>query len=75
MPPDLRQLLINVLGVDSISEQDTVETIAAWDSVRHLNLIAAIEERFGFTFDSDEMLELTTVRAIHQAIQRRIPPA
>jgi acyl carrier protein len=70
MRPELKEILTNVLGVKSISEQDSAETIANWDSVRHLTLIAAIEERFDVTFDADQMLELTSVPAIVDALRR-----
>jgi acyl carrier protein len=71
MPPELKEILQNVLEVDSISERDTPETIASWDSVRHLNLIAAIEERFNILFEADDLLEMTTVEAIVAAVGRR----
>ncbi len=71
MREDLRQVLQNVLEIDSISENDSAETIATWDSVRHLSLILALEERFGLNFDADEIPELTSVAAIARAIERR----
>ena len=73
MPPELREILTNVLEVKSINEQDSAETIAAWDSVRHLTLITAIEERFDIIFDADQMLALTSVSAIVNALDRRGP--
>jgi acyl carrier protein len=71
MRENLKQVLLDVLDVDSISDSDSVETIQSWDSVRHLNLILAIEERFGFTFEADEIPELTSVRAISEAVDRK----
>ncbi len=71
MREDLRQVLQNVLEIDSISENDSAETISTWDSVRHLSLILALEERFGLNFDADEIPELTSVAAIARAIERR----
>ena len=73
MPPELREILTNVLEVKSISEQDSAETIATWDSVRHLTLITAIEERFDIIFDADQMLALTSVSAIVDALGRQAP--
>jgi acyl carrier protein len=70
MREDLKEVLENVLDVDSISETDSTQTVRTWDSVRHLNLILAIEERFGISFDADEIPELISVRAISRAIER-----
>jgi acyl carrier protein len=68
MREDLREVLLNVLEVDSISEADSAETIANWDSVRHLSLVMALEERFGVTFDANEIPDLVSVARIQAAL-------
>jgi len=73
MPPELRQILTNVLQVKSISEQDSAETVATWDSVRHLALMTAIEERFDIIFSADQIMDLTSVSAIVDALGQRGP--
>ncbi len=70
MREELRQVLLDVLEVPSIAESDSVETIAAWDSVRHLSLVMALEERFDIMFDAEEIPALTSVGAIEQALAR-----
>ena len=47
MRPELTEILTTVLEVPSVSDRDNADTIASWDSVRHLTLITALEERFG----------------------------
>ena len=71
MREDLKEVLENVLDVDSIAETDSAQTVRTWDSVRHLNLILALEERFGISFDADEIPDLISVRAISRALDRR----
>ena len=71
MSPELKEVLMNVLEIDSVSEQDSAETIRTWDSVRQINLMMAIEEKFGITFPVEEMPELTSVKAIAAAIESR----
>lgn len=71
MPPELKEILRNVLGVDSVSEDDSAATIDAWDSVRHLDLMMAIEEQFGIRFEAEEIPDLSSVRAISQVIEAR----
>jgi acyl carrier protein len=72
MRPELKEVFLNVLDVDSIAETDSAETIKSWDSVRHLNLIMAIEERFGLAFEADEIPSLISVSAISEALDRRV---
>jgi acyl carrier protein len=71
MREDLKQVFLDVLEVRSISDKDSVETIRSWDSVRHLSLIMALEERFGVAFEADEIPELISVAAIRDALNRR----
>lgn len=75
MNPDLKQVLLDVLEVDDIAETDSAKTISSWDSVRHLSLILALEERFGVSFETDEIPELISVRAIADALGRRAAAA
>jgi acyl carrier protein len=70
MRPELTEIFTDVLEVPVVSEQDSAETIASWDSVRHLTLITALEERFNVTFDADQMMQLTSVSAIVDALRR-----
>lgn len=71
MQKELKKVLENVLETDFVSDTDSAETLKTWDSVRHLSLIAALEERFGVTFEAEEMMELTSVKAISEALQKR----
>jgi acyl carrier protein len=50
--------------------------VERWDSVGHVMLVAAIEEKFSILFDVDEILEFTNFQSILSAIERRmaVPP-
>lgn len=63
---DLRQLMADVFGVDlgQITEDASIDTIEAWDSVRHLNLVLALEERFAVTFTEQETVEILNYELI-----------
>lgn len=71
MDEKLQRILENVLEVDSIDDAASSETVASWDSLRHLQLITAIEEEYGIQFEPEEMMELHTVSAIAAALARR----
>jgi acyl carrier protein len=52
--------------IDSTSSPDT---IGVWDSLKHMNLVMAIEEEFDMQFSEDQiMAELLSVRQIVDAI-------
>lgn len=69
----LQGIFAEVLGVplESIHAGTTVDTEAEWDSLRHMNLIFAIEDGFGIRFDDDEIASLTSFQAMERAVQAK----
>jgi acyl carrier protein len=56
----LKQVLADVFGVDAslINDDSSVDTVAAWDSLNHLNLVLALEERFEVSLTEDQIVEM-----------------
>ena len=46
-------------------------TVAAWDSLGHLNLILAIEAEFGVHFSADDVIGMESLGAIRQVLRNR----
>lgn len=63
---DIRALVADVLERDaeSIGPDATPEEVPEWDSVRHLTLILALEQRFGVDIDPGVVPGLTSPRRI-----------
>lgn len=74
MHPKLKSILSEVLGVDPglVNDESSVETMAEWDSLRHMNLIFALEDAFGIRFGDEEIAQLTSAAALQAAIAARI---
>lgn len=53
---------IEVFAVDSVVLNDSFskETVAAWDSVHQLNIIALLEESFDVMFEPEDIMEFTS---------------
>jgi acyl carrier protein len=66
----LRAVLAAVFGIDApaITDVDSSQTIAEWDSLNHLTLIFALEEEFGVQFEAEEIPSLMSVAAIRRRI-------
>lgn len=73
MDNKLQVIFAEVLGLpaDRINDATSVDTEAAWDSLRHMTLIFAIEDGFGVRFDDDEIASLTSVGSIELAIRAK----
>ena len=52
------------VGPDETNESSSPETVANWDSARHVDLIVNLEQEFGVRFSEDQLLEMTTVGKI-----------
>ncbi len=67
---EVRQTVAEVFAVDleQITVDSSPETIEAWDSIGHLNLILSLEGRIGVSFDPEKVPQLTTVQALADEI-------
>ncbi len=54
------------ITVDGIPKDAGYGTIAEWDSLRHLQIMLAIESEFGVQIPANQMLELTSAEKIRQ---------
>ena len=70
----VREIMANVMMVDpeDISLEYTPNTLPAWDSLRHLNLVLALEEAYGFTLAPEETEGMVVVKAIVDTVHRKL---
>ncbi|AKD24678.1 Acyl carrier protein [Polynucleobacter duraquae] len=56
----LKNTVAKVLGVnlDDINDDSSMDNLHEWDSVKHLNLVLAIEEVFGISMTEEQSLEM-----------------
>ena len=58
------------LPVEQINENSSPDTIGSWDSLKHMNLIVALEEEFGMEFSDDEIMETMNYKLIVKIIEQ-----
>ncbi len=56
------------IAPDALPENACMDTVAQWDSLGHLTMIAAVEVRFGIAFTHREMVELLDEQILVDAI-------
>ena len=69
----VRRIASDVLGLpfDQETAETGPDTVPAWDSVQHLNLVLALEQSFGMTFEPEELDQMKTLRQIGELIRRK----
>jgi acyl carrier protein len=63
-------VLSSVLNVDRevLHPESSRDSVEQWDSLKHMNLVMALEEEFGIEFSDREITNLSTASALMQAI-------
>lgn len=60
---EIAQIVSEITG-ETVGVEATRESVPAWDSLRHVEVIFAFEEAYGITLEEAEMAELKTVKSL-----------
>ena len=60
------------IDVASIDENSSPDSIEQWDSLRHMNLVVALEEEFNIKFIEDEIVDMLNYKLICLTIKEKI---
>ena len=69
----VRRIVADVFNcrLEQVSADSSSESVENWDSLHHLNLVLALEERFSMRFDPWEAAELVSVAAIVRTVDEK----
>ena len=70
----LKCVIGSVLDVDpsTIGPESSSDTITGWDSLKHMNLVIALEEEFGVSIPDDEAANITSYALIRVVLEELI---
>lgn len=62
----LKQVMATMLNVDpaTINEDSSMDNVPTWDSLRHMNLVLALEEEFKVTIPDEDAGNITSYKLI-----------
>ncbi|MEH6405633.1 MAG: acyl carrier protein [Sneathiella sp.] len=65
--------LSSVVGCapSDISPDDTIETVAKWDSLNHMRLILALEENLNAEIETDDIMSLFSIAGIADYLEKK----
>lgn len=69
----LENLLSEVLQIPSpaITDELTMKAVDAWDSLKHMELIVALEQSFDIQLSFDEIVAMQSVSEIKRVLRER----
>jgi acyl carrier protein len=71
----VRRIIADVFNVplESILPESSPDTIEAWDSLHHLDLVLALEQEFAIEFTPEEIEQLLPVEVIAALLTEKVP--
>ena len=69
----LEDLLAELLQVPAsgVTDDLTMKHVATWDSLKHMEVVVALEQQFGLQFTFDEIVTFQTVGEIKRVLRAR----
>jgi acyl carrier protein len=70
----LEEVFRDVFDDDAIeiSASTTAKDVDGWDSLNHVNLVVAVEKKFGIKFTTKEVNKLANVGELMELIERKL---
>jgi acyl carrier protein len=62
----------SVLQIPQFDETTDMISTPAWDSLRHIQLLSAVERKFGIEIDADDAFRLTSAERLVQYLHTRL---
>jgi acyl carrier protein len=74
MEEQIKQVMADVLDLDpnSIDESTSQDNTITWDSLSQINLLVALEQEFGITFDPTEAESMLTFPDILEILDKKL---
>lgn len=74
MEDKIKQIMAAVFETDisNITQDASPDTIDNWDSLRLINLVAALEEEFNIEFDEEDIAEMLNFKLIYLLVSDKL---
>lgn len=65
------KVIANVMNVpaDSVGDDSSPDTIEQWDSIKHMNLVLALEQEFGVQFDDEQVTDMLNAELVYETLK------
>ena len=60
------------IPANKIGKESSPDNIESWDSLKHMNIVVALEEEFNIQFTDDEIIELISLKLIMAIIREKL---
>lgn len=60
------------IGKEEIKDEATSDNLEVWDSLKHMDLILSLEDKFGIRFTDSEIVNMNSLVLIKQTIKEKL---
>lgn len=70
---EIKEVVANALkiSVENLDDQCSQKTQPLWDSLNHLIIMVGLEEKFGLSFEPEEMAAMVSIEEIQKMIIKK----
>ena len=61
------------IPVEQIQDDSSPDNIDSWDSLKHMNLVVALEDEFNVQFTDENIIELINMKLILAVLFEKLP--
>ena len=74
MEERVKAIMADILSIEesAIHDQSSMDTIERWDSLAQIDVITALEEEFGVTFEVEEFQTMTNFSDIIDILSEKV---
>lgn len=58
------------ISVDQVSDELAYQSIPEWDSITHMILISQLEDDFGVSIDTDDVIDMSSVAKAQEILTK-----
>jgi acyl carrier protein len=71
---EIHDVLSELFGVpkENISDEMTMQDSNDWDSLKHMELISIIENKYKVTLSMDEIVSMVSVKGINNVLSKKM---
>ena len=68
----VRSIASDIFGIpaDKVTAESSPETIENWDSMQHLNLVLAIDEKFALQLEPEDIEQMKNIGAVAALVEK-----
>ena len=74
MEEKIKEIMALIFKCDAsvINDDTSPDNLEEWDSLRHINLVVALEEEFGVNFSEDEIVDMMNFKLMKIIIKEKV---